>query len=208
MSTVTVPVDAYQAEQPWILPDKGKVGMFCLIIGETAIFVMFVIAYLFYTGKSTYGPQPKDVLELPIFSTIALLSSSVTIWLSEQAIEHGKVKRFSMWLGLTILLGIIFLVATGMEWYTLIYHDGLTLQTNLFGTTFYSLVGLHATHVIMGLIMLGVVWTFSMTGQVEQHHSERHPGAFPLLALRRCRLGCGLYRGLRSCPLTRPAALP
>jgi cytochrome c oxidase subunit 3/cytochrome o ubiquinol oxidase subunit 3 len=173
MSSVTVPVAAQQAEQPWVLPDKGKVGMYCLIIGETAIFAMFVIAYLFYTGKSAYGPQPKDVLELPIFSTIALLSSSITIWLSEQAIEHGKVKLFSLWLGITIALGTIFLVATGVEWHDLIYKDGLTLQTNLFGTTFYSLVGLHASHVIIGLIMLSLLWIFSVTGHVTQHHSEK-----------------------------------
>jgi cytochrome c oxidase subunit 3/cytochrome o ubiquinol oxidase subunit 3 len=173
MSSVTVPVITQAAEEQWILPNKGKVGMFCLIIGETAIFAMFVIAYLFYTGKSTYGPQPKDVLELPVFSTIALLSSSVTIWLSEQAIEHGKVKRFSLWLGITILLGLIFLVATGQEWYTLIYRDGLTLQTNLFGTTFYSLVGLHASHVIIGLIMLGILWVFSMLGKVTHEHAEK-----------------------------------
>ncbi|HEY0786163.1 MAG TPA: cytochrome c oxidase subunit 3 [Acidobacteriaceae bacterium] len=173
MSSVTVPVIGQQAPEAWVLPNKGKVGMFCLIIGETAIFIMFVIAYLFYTGKSEFGPQPKDVLELPVFSTIALLSSSVTIWLSEQAIEHGKVKKFTMWMGLTILLGLIFLVATGQEWYTLIYRDGLTLQTNLFGTTFYSLVGLHASHVIIGLIMLTVLWFFAVTGHVTEHHAER-----------------------------------
>ena len=58
------------------------------------------------------------------------------------------------WIGTTILLGAIFLFYTGKEWYELIYHDGLTIRTNLFGTTFYSLVGLHATHVMVGLIML------------------------------------------------------
>ena len=173
MSSVTVPVIGQSAEEAWILPDKGRVGMFCLIIGETAIFAMFVIAYLFYTGKSAYGPQPKDVLELPIFSTIALLSSSVTIWLSEHAIQYGHIKKFNLWLGVTILLGLIFLYTTGLEWYTLIYKDGLTLQTNLFGTTFYSLVGLHASHVVIGLIMLGLLWVFSLTGHVEQRHSDR-----------------------------------
>jgi cytochrome c oxidase subunit 3/cytochrome o ubiquinol oxidase subunit 3 len=173
MSSVTVPITAHQAEEVWSLPDKGRVGMYCLIIGETAIFAMFVIAYVFYTGKSAYGPQPKDVLELPIFSTIALLSSSMTIYLSEHAIAHGKVKKFSLWMGITILLGTIFLIATGQEWYTLIYKDGLTLQTNLFGTTFYSLVGLHASHVIIGLIMLSILWIFSLTGHVTQQHSDR-----------------------------------
>jgi cytochrome c oxidase subunit 3/cytochrome o ubiquinol oxidase subunit 3 len=173
MSSVTVPINALQVEEAWSLPDKGRVGMYCLIIGETAIFAMFVIAYVFYTGKSAYGPQPKDVLELPIFSTIALLSSSLTIYLSEHAIAHGKVKKFTLWMGITILLGTIFLIATGQEWYTLIYKDGLTLQTNLFGTTFYSLVGLHASHVIIGLIMLSILWIFSLTGHVTQQHSDR-----------------------------------
>jgi cytochrome c oxidase subunit 3/cytochrome o ubiquinol oxidase subunit 3 len=173
MSSVTVPVVAHQAEEAWSLPDKGRVGMYCLIIGETAIFAMFVIAYLFYTGKSAWGPQPKDVLELPIFSTIALLSSSMTIYISEHAIAHGKVGKFNLWMGITILLGTIFLIATGQEWYTLIHDHGLTLQTNLFGTTFYSLVGLHASHVIIGLILLSLLWIFSVTGHVNQQHSER-----------------------------------
>ena len=173
MSSVAVPVHTQSAPAEWHLPNKGKVGMFCLIIGESAIFAMFVIAYLFYMGKSPYGPQPKEVLELPIFSTIALLSSSISIWLSEHAIERGQVKKFTAWMGVTIALGVIFLGATAQEWYTLIYHDGLTLQTNLFGTTFYSLVGLHASHVIIGLIMLITLWWLSMMGQVNHAHAER-----------------------------------
>ena len=173
MSTVTVPVTAREMEQPWHLPNKGKVGMICLIIGETAIFSMFVLAYLFYIGKSQWGPQPKDVLEVPVLNTIALLSSSLTIWLSERAVEHGRIKRFTAWLGLTIALGCFFLFGTAYEWYTLIYHDGLTLQTNLFGTTFYSLVGLHATHVIIGLVMLITLWLFAMTGHISSKNTER-----------------------------------
>ena len=147
--------------------------MICLIIGETAIFSIFVLAYLFYIGKSQWGPQPKEVLSVPIVNTICLLSSSLTIWVSEQAIEHGKVQKFIAWMGLTILLGTIFLFGTGYEWYKLIYHDGLTLQTNLFGTTFYSLVGLHASHVIIGLIMLITLWLFAKTGHVTAKNSER-----------------------------------
>jgi cytochrome c oxidase subunit 3/cytochrome o ubiquinol oxidase subunit 3 len=156
-----------------VLPYKGMVGMWCLIIGETAIFAMFVIAYVFYTGKSAYGPQPKDVLDIPVLNTICLLSSSFTIWLAERAIERDQIKKFSMWLGVTILLGLIFLVGTGQEWYHLITVDHLTLQTNLFGTTFYSLVGLHAFHVIVGLMMLSMLWMFGMAGYVNEHHSER-----------------------------------
>ena len=173
MSTITVPVVAHELEQPWTLPNKGKVGMICLIIGETAIFSIFVLAYLFYIGKSQWGPQPREVLEVPIVNTICLLSSSFTIWLSEQAIEHGKLQKFIAWLGVTIALGSIFLVGTGHEWYKLIYHDGLTIQTNLFGTTFYSLVGLHASHVVIGLIMLITVWLFAKTGHITSRNSER-----------------------------------
>ena len=175
MSAVTVPVIAHgeAAEQPWVMPYKGTVGMYCLIIGETAIFAMFVIAYVFYTGKSLYGPQPKEVLEVPVANTICLLSSSFTIWLAERAIERDLIKKFSLWLGITIALGAIFLVGTGVEWYHLITVDHLTLQTNLFGTTFYSLVGLHAFHVIVGLLMLSMLWLFGMFGYVNEHHSER-----------------------------------
>ncbi len=173
MSTIAVPVVARELDQPWHLPNKGRVGMICLIIGESAIFAMFVLAYLFYTGKSQWGPQPKDVLEVPIVNSIALLSSSLTIWLSERAVEHNHIQRFVAWLGVTIALGTIFLVGTGLEWYKLIYHDGLTLQTNLFGTTFFSLVGLHASHVIIGLIMLSALWMFGKTGHVTSKNSER-----------------------------------
>ncbi len=79
----------------------------------------------------------------------------------------------SLWLAATVLLGSIFLGATALEWYKLIYHDGLTIQTNLFGTTFYSLVGLHASHVIIGLFMLTLALIFSLTGSLTTRHSSR-----------------------------------
>jgi cytochrome c oxidase subunit 3 len=158
---------------PWNLPDKGRVGMLSLIIGESALFTIFVVAYIFYIGKSLSGPTPQQVLEVPIFNTICLLSSSVTIWISERQIEHGRVRRFAAWWGATILLGVIFIAGTAIEWHKLIVQDGLTIRTNLFGTTFYSLVGLHATHVVVGLIMLLFVMIFTLTGHVNESHSDR-----------------------------------
>ncbi|ACO31348.1 putative cytochrome c oxidase subunit III [Acidobacterium capsulatum ATCC 51196] len=158
-------------EKEWRLPSRGLAAMVSLIIGETALFSIFVVAYVFYMGKSISGPQPSQVLELPIFMTICLWSSSLTIVLAERAIEHGKMKVFSLFWGLTILLGAIFLGGTAMEWHKLIYHDGLTISTNLFGTTFYSLVGLHASHVIVGLIMLLIVFFFSLTGRLQPKHA-------------------------------------
>jgi len=159
--------------EPWVLPSRGIVGMACLIIAESAIFLIFIVAYLYYNGKSLTGPTPKDVLELPIFSSICLLSSSATVHFAVSALHHSKRSLVSVWLAATVLLGGIFLAATGMEWYQLIYHKGLTIRTNLFGTTFYSLVGLHASHVIVGLIMLSLALIFSLTGSLNSRHTNR-----------------------------------
>jgi cytochrome c oxidase subunit 3 len=157
----------------WNLPSRGKVGMACLIAAESAIFIIFVVAYVFYLGKSLNGPTPRDVLELPIVSTVCLLSSSITVHFAVSALNHGKRSLCSLWLAATVLLGSIFLAGTAREWYQLIYHDGLTIQTNLFGTTFYSLVGLHATHVVVGLLLLSLVLIFSLGGQMGAKHTER-----------------------------------
>ncbi len=157
----------------WELPSRGVVGMVCLIAAEASIFIIFVVAYVFYIGKSVSGPTPKDVLTLPVFTTICLLSSSLTVHAAVSALRQSKRNLCSLWLAATVLLGGIFLAGTGREWYELIYHDGLTIQTNLFGTTFYSLVGLHATHVIVGLIMLMLALVFSLNGAMTHEHSEK-----------------------------------
>lgn len=171
MSTIPITPDA--ADEPWVLPDRGTVGMACLIIAESAIFTIFVVAYIFYMGQSLGGPTPQQVLTLPIFTTICLLSSSLTIHWAVAALRKSKVRAFTAWLAATITLGVIFIVGTGMEWHHLIYIDGLTIRTNLFGTTFYSLVGLHATHVIIGLLMLSVALVFALTGHVTEKHAHR-----------------------------------
>ncbi|MGB6472613.1 MAG: cytochrome c oxidase subunit 3 [Candidatus Sulfotelmatobacter sp.] len=147
--------------------------MFGLIAAECAVFAIFVVAYLFYVGKSISGPLPKDVLSVPIFYTICLLSSSLTIHLAVTALRRGKRHAFSAWWFATITLGTVFLFGTGLEWRRLIYHDGLTISTNLFGTTYYSLVGLHAFHVVVGLLSLSFVMAFAILGRVKQDHAER-----------------------------------
>jgi cytochrome c oxidase subunit III len=160
-------------EPDWALPSRGRVGMITLIAAEAAIFTIFVVAYIFYLGKSLAGPTPKDVLELPIFSTICLLSSSLTIHLAVKALRNAKVGAFGVWWFVTIALGAIFLVGTGREWQHLIFEKGLTVSTNLFGTTYYSLVGLHGFHVTFGLIVLTLGMIFTLLGKVKQEHSER-----------------------------------
>jgi cytochrome c oxidase subunit 3 len=165
----TIPIFA---DETWRLPSRGRVAMFSLIIGESAIFTIFVVAYIYYIGRSNYGPTPQ-ILEVPWFNTICLLSSSISIMLAERAIERGRIRAFAAWWALTMLLGIVFLLGTAIEWKRLIFTEGLSIRTNLFGTTFYSLVGLHATHVIVGLLMLSLVLIFTLLGQVEQKHAER-----------------------------------
>ena len=160
-------------ESEWVLPSRGRVGMFALIAAESAIFTIFVVAYIFYIGKSVSGPTPQDVLELPIFSTVCLLSSSLTIHLAVRALRQAKVGAFGLWWFVTMTLGAIFLVSTGREWHHLIYDKGLTVSTNLFGTTYYSLVGLHAFHVTVGLLAIGLTMIFTLLGKVKPEHSER-----------------------------------
>ncbi len=167
----TIPLAYSPAESDWVLPHRGHVAMLALIVAETAIFGIFVIAYLYYTGKSISGPQPGQVLRLPIFNTVCLLSSSLTIWFAERALKKGAMAVFNLWWAFTVILGAIFLGGTAREWNKLIYHDGLTISTNLFGTTFYSLVGLHASHVIIGLTMLLIVLLFGLTGKLKAEHS-------------------------------------
>ncbi|HET9158642.1 MAG TPA: cytochrome c oxidase subunit 3 [Myxococcaceae bacterium] len=157
--------------EPTTLPSKGKVGMLTLIAAESAIFVIFVIAYLFYLGKSLGGPTTA-ILHPPIFFTICLLSSSFTVHLAVKAIRGGRRTAFVAWWVLTFVLGALFLIGTGLEWKHLI-GEGLTIRANLFGTTYYSLVGLHALHVLVGLVLLGAVTVFALLRRVGQAEAEK-----------------------------------
>ena len=169
----TVPLEHIAHPESWKTPSRGYVAMSSLIVAESAIFTIFVTAYLYYLGRDVLGPTPREVLELPIFGTICLLSSSFFIYLAEHAIDHGRMGAFKLWWSVTIVLGLIFLIGTGVEWDKLITHDHLTIATNLFGTTYYSLVGLHASHVVIGLIMLTITLIFALTGRLNVTHAER-----------------------------------
>jgi cytochrome c oxidase subunit III len=136
------------AKLEWELPERGRVAMFALIAAEAAIFSIFVVAYLFYIGKSLSGPIPAEVLSPPFLYTVCLLSSSLTIHFAAKRIRSGKVRSFGAW------------------WL-------LTITTNLFGTTYYSLVGLHGFHVVVGLLGLTTVMVFTLFGTVKQEHAER-----------------------------------
>lgn len=156
----------------WTLPDRGRVGIAALILAESAMFAIFVVAYVFYLGKSPTGPSP-GVLDVPLPASIALWSSSGTIHLAVRALRDARVGRFTALWGLTVALGALFLAATGAEWHRLIDQHGLTIRSNLFGTTFYALVGLHAFHVAVGLLLLATVLVLAVRGRVHASHAGR-----------------------------------
>src|SRR2546421_4747539 len=171
-SRLEIRMSTASANPDWVLPDRGRVGMFSLFASESAIFVIFIVAYLFYAGKSVSGPT-ASVLHRPVLLTVCLLSSSWTIHRALAALRRGEVGSFARSWVATIVLGAVFLGGTALEWRHLIRDEGLTIRTNLFGTTYYSLVGLHAFHVTVGLIALATVALLTAGGHVRQEHASR-----------------------------------
>lgn len=157
----------------WRPPSRGRVGMICFIAAEAAVFTIFVVAYFFYAGKSISGPTPREVLHLPIFMSTCLIVSSFTIHAAVKALAGGQTVWFNVWWCATLILGLAFLAGTAHEWTILIRHDGLTISTNLFGTTYFSLVGLHAFHVTVGLLVIAVTAGASLASAVRQSHAEQ-----------------------------------
>lgn len=174
MGALTNPMDAPPPiPEPWVLPSRGRAGMIALIITDSAFFTIFVAAYVFYIGKSLTPPYPRDVLSYPLLNTICLLSSSLTIVVAARALRRGSIRRFAVFWLITLVLAVEFLIGTGREWHRLIYQAGLTLRTNLFGTTYYSLVGLHAFHVTIGASVIALIMALTWRGAVTQEHAER-----------------------------------
>jgi cytochrome c oxidase subunit 3/cytochrome o ubiquinol oxidase subunit 3 len=148
--------------------------MIAFLISEAALFGTLIVTYLSFIGKDTVGPFPSQVLELPlvVFTTICLLSSSATIHLAEGALRRGVQPAFRLWWAATIALGVVFLLGTAYEWSELIRH-GLTISSNLFGSTYYTLVGFHALHVTGGVITMSIVLGLALRGQIGH---EGHTG--------------------------------
>ncbi len=155
---------------------RAKVGMASLIFMESALFSAFLVTYLYYIGKSPTGPQPMDCLELGLvtINSICLFASSATVVFAVRALSRGSLQGFQVWMLLTILLGLEFLVGTGLEWKKLIEVQGLTIDSNVFGTTFYTLVGFHAFHVIVGLVLLTGTLMLALCGCIKpERDTER-----------------------------------
>jgi cytochrome c oxidase subunit 3 len=159
-------------EAPWRLPSTRKAGMICLIITESALFSIFVVAFVFYMGKSLNGPYPSEIMRAPWLASAALIGSSFTIMAAEYFLKRNNRAMFNLWWVITVAMGAYFLGFTAFEWHELIYKEHLTISTNIFGATFYSLVGLHASHVVIGLILLTIVAITSLRGKLDHGHHE------------------------------------
>ena len=148
--------------------DTKKVGMATFLCSEAAFFTTLLVAYALYIDKDISGPTPAEALSLPlvIVNTIILLSSSVTIAVAMKRYEQGHAAPFRLFLGLTILLGAGFIAGTAYEWMGLIEDHGLTISRNLFGTTFYTLIGFHAAHVTIGLILMTTLLGIHIAGHL------------------------------------------
>lgn len=153
---------------------RGKVGMICLFVSEAHIFGALIVAFLLYLPQSrASATPPAEVLSLGLASagTVCLLLSSGTVHLATGALRRGGFPLFCVWWMLTIVLGCLFLTTTAIEWKGLIVDHGLTLRLNLFGSTYFSLVGFHAFHVTIGVIALLVVLVLAGRSAVTAEHN-------------------------------------
>ncbi len=135
------------------------------ITSECLFFGSLITTYLVYKGQSLTGPYPHDVLNIPVtsVSTFVLLTSSLAMVLALAGIQAGNLGRFRLWMFATVLLGLTFLGFQAYEFTTFV-HEGLTLQRNLFGATFFILTGFHGTHVAVGVLWLLSLFLWSFSG--------------------------------------------
>jgi cytochrome c oxidase subunit 3/cytochrome o ubiquinol oxidase subunit 3 len=150
-----------------------KVGMLVFLSSEVAFFGTLIMAYVYFLNQTTQDePNPSQVFQLPkiLFFSVCLFASSGTIHLAEKALRRGRAQGFLGWWGLTIVLGASFLVGTGLEWRELINEHHLTINRNLFGTTYFTLVGFHAAHVTVGVIIMSIVWSLALGRQITERN--------------------------------------
>jgi cytochrome c oxidase subunit III len=143
-------------------------GMISFLASEAAFFATLIVAYVTFLGKDKVGPIPSQALSLPLVlcTTLILVSSSVTIHLAERRLRAGDQAAFRLLWTATIMLGAAFLLGTAYEWYDLITRHQLTISRNLFGTTYYTLIGFHGLHVTAGVIVMLITLGLALGRQV------------------------------------------
>ena len=147
--------------------DSRKMAFWAFIGSECLLFGSLISTYLIYKGKSVVGPYPHDILNIPFtsVSTFDLLMSSLMMVLALAAVQRGDLKWAKIWLFATAFLGILFLGGQVYEFSSFV-REGLTLQTNLFGCTFYVLTGTHGAHVTVGVLWLLTLWVRALQGKL------------------------------------------
>jgi heme/copper-type cytochrome/quinol oxidase subunit 3 len=147
--------------------DSRKLAIWTFIGSECLFFASLISVYLVYKGRSLVGPFPRDIFEIPLVTvgTALLLFSSLFVVMALAAAQRNNRKGLLLWLGLTIMCGLFF---AGMQVYEFNHfvHKGLTIKTNLFGASFYTLTGFHGTHVSLGVIWLATVWIEAFRGKL------------------------------------------
>ncbi len=144
-----------------------KIAMWVFLASECLLFGALITTYVLYRGASDTGPYPADVFDIPYtsVSSFVLLASSLTMVLSLAAAQKRDVARMRLWLLATALLGMTFVGGQVYE-FTVFYDEGLSITTNLFGTTFYVLTGFHGVHVTVGILMLLSLVGFSVADRL------------------------------------------
>jgi heme/copper-type cytochrome/quinol oxidase subunit 3 len=150
-----------------------KLAMWAFLGSECLLFGALISTYFLYRGRSVVGPTPKQVYDIPYtsISSFVLLMSSLTMVLALAAIQRGDHRRLRLWLTATALLGTVFIGGQVYE-FTSFIHEGLTLKTNLFGSSFFVLTGFHGVHVTVGIIMLLSLVMMSARGKIPQSKAE------------------------------------
>ena len=141
---------------------NAKLAIWLFLSSEALFFGAFISTYFLYRGRDAQflkGPTPDKLLNIPFTSvtSFVLLMSSLTMVLALAAIQRGDHRRLRIWLLATALFGATFVGGQVYE-FTEFYRKGLHLGTNMFGTTFFVLTGLHGAHVTIGIIWLLLLW--------------------------------------------------
>jgi heme/copper-type cytochrome/quinol oxidase subunit 3 len=153
--------------------EKNVLGMALFLLNEIVFFALLIIAFINYQANRVNNPGPANSLHPGVTAiyTVFLLASSGTIFMADRSLERKNNRGVSIWLVATVVLGGVFLVGQGIEYFDLLSNH-ITPATNLFGTTFFSLTGFHGLHVFVGLIMLAILAGFAFTGEFKSGKSS------------------------------------
>jgi heme/copper-type cytochrome/quinol oxidase subunit 3 len=158
---------------------KSKLLMGFFLFSEANFFLTLIVVYIFYNGAggmglgTTGGPTAAGSLKPGVagINTLILVASSITMWLADKSLERDRRAGLRGWLLVTIILGAVFLTEQGREWTALISRN-VTISRDLFGSTFFTLTGLHGFHVGIGLVALTILFGLALTGKPTPQHAD------------------------------------